>query len=739
MIEDMNSKREGFREDIVGLRALAVLLVLANHFGISGFSFGFVGVDIFFVVSGYLITRILYKEYLTNLDAKNSGGFIGLTTFYLRRIRRLLPAALTVIFLTNLLSFFLSSPESRQRLLLDSKWALFFLANVSFLRSESNYFALNTEPSLLQHFWSLSVEEQFYFIWPIIFIISAHFHRLRIKKKYVRFNTRLVVLMAAISLLSFVFLQIGFQNSPKSAYFSIFTRAWELGLGGIAGILAAHKKNSIVFSSFERFFPALVSFLFCAFFVNGRNWAIMIVIPVLATAFFLYAGEGQINNLGVRKIVKNPLRKQVLFIGEMSYSLYLVHWPIYILCARYSFGSNLVEKFLLFPISFSFAYILWKHVEKPFQKLRIPNFLSVDRSIFYFIKNKRVVIFGIGFLIISSLYVVTYPTVSNQLFSSNHSIDGLKNDPNLMNYAQYEKQLINSTGSPELLTNSVVETTTRLTSQTLNAISDIATWSQKNSIFIEEGLKKTALTPTEIAQFKVLKYDLSPFEKSKCGNQTSAEIPDCSMGNSSESSPKVALIGDSKMGHLAQPLIDYFIQKGWKVDPLVMFGCRLSNPSNDFQPNCTKRAQLVLQKIASEKYDLILSAEYPAAPSDIQSRKNYLLEISHNTKKLIIFEGAPSFPNTVDCVDSANKLILNCNTSNLNELPSWKLSRSQDESMLSDSIKIIDTTAWFCKNFQCPVVIDGVFVFRDGKHFSYSFAKKISPVLYYYLNQFNLG
>ena len=726
----MTGKREGFRNDIAGLRALAVILVLACHFGIPGFSFGFIGVDIFFVISGYLITRLLYKEYLKNSDSKASNGYISLTAFYLRRIRRLLPAAVAVIVLANVASYFLSNSESREKLLLDSKWALLFLANVSFLRSESNYFQLNSEPSLLQHYWSLSVEEQFYFIWPILFILAAHFHKLRIRHKYFRYNLRIVSLILVITLFSFLFLQMGFQSSPKSVYFSIFTRAWELGIGGLAGILSVHKKNSLVFSHLERYIPASLALILCGIFISSDNWAYWVALPVVTIAFFLYAGDSNPKS-SMRK--PNLIGRSILFTGEISYSLYLVHWPIYVLCARFDYGDQFMEKISFFPISFFMAYFLWKMIEKPFQKIKLPNFVAVDKKMFSIAKKSRSAIITASFFVVGSLYVVTYPTVPANLFFSSQALSQLKNDPNLMNYAQFEKQLISLSATNSAQTSEAMGNPSQTETQT--SISDLGEWTNSNKTAIQVGLKQVNLTNNQQLAFKNLKFDMSPFEKSNCGSQNTEVPPNCSTGNQNGDAPKVALIGDSKMGHLAQPIIDYFSENGWKVEPLVLFGCRLSNPANDFQTNCVKRSEYTRKKIATEKYDLVISAEYPVAPILKDSQKKYYLDIAQNTKRLIIFQQTPSFPNAQDCITSEYQIAPECMISDQKELPSWKQSRLFDKSLASTRIEIVDTVDWYCQNYRCPITIDEVFVLRDGKHFTYSFAKKISPVLYYYLNK----
>ena len=150
-----------FRSDIAGIRGLAVLMVTLCHFGIPGFSGGFIGPDIFFVLSGYLITRIVYKEFSKRSSSGRRQRTVSLSNFYRRRARRILPASIAVILAVNIYARFALGAAQAQQLKTDSIWALLFSANINFMRQATDYFAQTMAASQLQHYWSLSVEEQF--------------------------------------------------------------------------------------------------------------------------------------------------------------------------------------------------------------------------------------------------------------------------------------------------------------------------------------------------------------------------------------------------------------------------------------------------------------------------------------------------------------------------------------------------------------------------------------------------
>jgi peptidoglycan/LPS O-acetylase OafA/YrhL len=726
----MDPRKKDLRNDIIGLRALAVFLVLACHFQIPYFDFGFIGVDIFFVLSGYLITRVLYNEYLSSSGDQKTPYFISLVNFYLRRARRLLPAALVIIGLVNLMSFFISNPLAQSELALESKWALLLLANIAFLRSQSDYFQTDSEPSMLLHYWSLSVEEQFYIFWPLLFVLASTFQRFRFRGKFFRFNKRILVLIAICSIASFLFLQLGFDQNPNGVYFSIFTRAWELGVGGFFGVIAFHKKANKIYSRFERNFPFAIILLLTAFFIDTTNWARFIPFLVVAVAFYLYSGE-TLQHPEISNSTRLPrINTFILFIGKISYSLYLVHWPVYVLSDRYEVADQLWQRILLFPISVLLSFFLWKFVESPCQKIRLPSVTPVEVKSFQFLRTRPISVSFVSLLVVGGLYQLTYSANLPKLPINQVNSGGIETDPNMLYFANYLEKLklnLDSNKNQEVFSES----------QTIISLSPAErdAWQVKQTLLLKDSLKARNLTAKEILAFTNLEYDSSPFEISDCSRGKNAVPPNCSRGDDA-AEKRVALIGDSKMAHLAQPLIDYFALKGWRVEPMVLNGCKLSNPLTPIATAelCLARSKWVLEAVGTGNYDLIISSEYPDGSNNDYKTK-YFTKIIESTKKLIIFQELTSLPYASECIGADYSFSEKCFQRNPLEKASAQISRDFERSLSSSKVTLIDMEPWVCVNGACPITVDETFIYRDGRHFTYSFIKKIMPYAYSVLDK----
>ena len=720
----VQNKNIGFRADIAGLRALAVMLVLLSHFGIPGFEFGFIGVDIFFVISGFLITRILYKDYLKNSQGADDKAALNLGTFYLRRIRRLLPAALVVIIAVNIASYFLYNSESRNDLLINSRWALIFLANVSFLRSGSDYFQQTSEPSMLQHYWSLSVEEQFYFIWPLLFLVAASFHKMKFRAKYFRFNKRLLLLIGVVSVGSFIFLHQGFKVAPVEAYFSIFSRAWELGVGSFLGILAFHKKKDAFYSPAERYLPLIFALVLAAVIITRNNWALLMPVPVLATGFLLYAGQDQSKVEQKKSKEFKMARRGFLYIGAISYSLYLVHWPIFIIASHLGFINGLVSKLVLIPLSILVAHLLWKFIEIPCQNIALPRTFDFEEKAFNFLKRRKLGIIALIFCIVGSLYVVTYPSVSGRLIYSDPKLAGIADDPVILKFSDYQANIAKPNTNilnPEGDINTGVNGTIPVTSlqELLSA--------QKSMLLA--GLEQNKLSAEEITMLSQSRVDISQFENSLCQKQDTEIAPDCSTRSSGSDQKKVALIGDSKMGQFAQPLLDYFSSKGWKVIPYVLYGCNILTPENGSRKNCVKRSDWVKAQIKSNKFDLVIGAVYPMGIKDQVIARNSIDEIIRNSKHTAWLTQFPRISSPLTCIKPDFSYDKSCSLILENEQSSYVGFKSLLAGKSSSNMTLIDTTLWTCFDLYCPISVDGVITNRDGSHLTYSFIKKITPIL----------
>ena len=222
---DSHARR--FRGDIQVLRAVAVLLVVASH--VTGVpEGGFIGVDVFFVISGFLITGML-------LESADRPWREVVTRFYARRARRILPAALTTLAVTVAVSWLLLSSARADRVATDAVWAALFGANWHFAAVGTDYFASSTPPSPLQHYWSLAVEEQFYLVWPLLLALAFVAMRARARRTT---TTVALGLAGVVAVLSFGWACWQSADAPTVAYYSTLTRAWEIATGAIVACLA---------------------------------------------------------------------------------------------------------------------------------------------------------------------------------------------------------------------------------------------------------------------------------------------------------------------------------------------------------------------------------------------------------------------------------------------------------------------------------------------------------------------
>ena len=214
------------RGDIEGLRAIAVGTVLLYHLGLPWLPGGFVGVDVFFVISGFLITSLLLRE-------STKTGTVSISDFYARRARRLLPAASTVLLFTAVVGWFVLPRAARGDLATDVVASTFYVVNWALANRSVDYLAEDSAPSPLQHYWSLSVEEQYYVVWPLMILVGLFLaRRARLKAKPV-----LAAMLAATALASFVHSVLHTRAEPATAYFWTTTRVWELAIGALLAFL----------------------------------------------------------------------------------------------------------------------------------------------------------------------------------------------------------------------------------------------------------------------------------------------------------------------------------------------------------------------------------------------------------------------------------------------------------------------------------------------------------------------
>jgi peptidoglycan/LPS O-acetylase OafA/YrhL len=307
----MSEQSHTKRLDIEGLRAVAVTVVILFHLHITGFSGGFVGVDIFFVISGFLITSLLLRE-------RHSHGRIDLMAFWMRRARRLLPNAFLVLACVLLASFAMVPAYRWGEVTADVFAALAFYANFHFSAKAVDYFFVNSTPSAVLHFWSLSVEEQFYVLWPLI--IAATTAMIADRK-----HKLLLLIILAASLASFVANVLMIGTNQPNAFLGFVTRIWQLGVGAaLATWFFAHVPSPQVSNilSWVGAIGIAVSIFFFDESLRYPGWWAML--PTLSCAAMIAGGAGAPNAMPSRMLGYSVLQ----WIGARSYSLYLWHWPL---------------------------------------------------------------------------------------------------------------------------------------------------------------------------------------------------------------------------------------------------------------------------------------------------------------------------------------------------------------------------------------------------------------------------
>ena len=342
---------------IQGLRALAALLVTLFHAKwVSG---GFIGVDIFYVISGFLITGLLLREI-------ERTGTINFKEFYARRFKRLLPTSFFVLAITAVISWALIPATMRSSLGRDVIAASLYVSNYLFAWWQADYQNLDATPSPVIHYWSLAVEEQFYFIWPMLILI---FFTLA---KALKNRIFLTYFVAAITLTSFIFSIYLTETSPIWAFYSLPTRAWELGLGALLVMIPPIKTKKFV---------GLFGFtlLIISAFVFNEGTAfpgINAALPVLGTVLLL----ATINSWPP---VLNDVANSRLFqwLGEISYPLYLWHWPLLVLPSTYlARPLEIYERVLAIIATILLADLTHRFIEEPFRSRKIASVIVYKKS-----------------------------------------------------------------------------------------------------------------------------------------------------------------------------------------------------------------------------------------------------------------------------------------------------------------------------------------------------------------------
>ncbi|MDA7880423.1 acyltransferase [Mariniblastus sp.] len=339
----MTTHTRKYRPEIDGLRAVAVALVVLFHAGL-GVSGGFIGVDVFFVISGFLITSIILRDV--------SEDRFSFCKFWLRRVRRIIPAMAVMVASVLVVGHWLLAPADLIALGASSIAQLAFLAN-NFFAWKTDYFATASDQLPLLHTWSLAVEEQFYFVFPLLLFLTAKFAK-----------RMLLPLFFSLAVASFWMSVVYIESSPKWTFFVLPTRAWELLIGAILAAIPNAKTRPSIDNILALVGIAAIGIPAFTYTNQTQFPGIAAVPPVLGSALFIYANRnGKLTTTG-RLLATRPC----VALGLISYSVYLWHWPIFAYSRYLGLEITSLQGTLITAISIVAGYLSWRFVEQPFRK-----------------------------------------------------------------------------------------------------------------------------------------------------------------------------------------------------------------------------------------------------------------------------------------------------------------------------------------------------------------------------------
>lgn len=697
-----HAKNSSFRPDIQGLRAVAVGSVLLYHANWSLFGGGFVGVDVFFVISGFLITGILLRE-------AQATGRIRLGDFYAKRARRILPAATVVLMVTLVLTVLLLPQIRWESIGVEALASAAYVVNWVFAAG-TDYLNAEVAASPLQHFWTLAVEEQFYIVWPVILVaLLALFRRKELdgateewaladRRARALRGARIGVLMILVP--SLVFSVYYTAVEPEVAYFVTTTRLWELAIGAALAVFAPQVARIPHWLGYTLGWAGLAAIVAATLFFSGSMPfpGSAALVPTLGAAAIIAGGMAGRAETGVgRLLTLKPMR----WIGDISYSLYLWHWPL-IVIGTYLLGGELRVRYGLLIVAFAIlpAWLSYRFIENPFRD-------------WHWIKTstRRSLLAGAGLMAataVSASVVFVAPTTMNP---------------------EYQAAAADEIGAEALTDDFTVD--------------DLASFTDAGEPVdvVEGGFTPSAINARED---NTVVYELGCNRSSR---SATPKIDGCIFGDP-DSDVSVVLIGDSHAANWSSPFIALAEKNGWKLRITSKASCGFSHVSQadrDGQEytTCNKWSATSLDQILTERPDLVVTAnrDTRAAFKEGASRKEarllYTDGLHENLQRLndagiatLVMNTTPRMNSDVpECISSNPRNLTACATPRDDAFGhgSKYVARAVRDLPAAD---VIDMTNWICPDEEaCPAVIGHVVVYRDPHHFTETFARTLAEPL----------
>ena len=698
----------GIRKDIQALRALAVMAVFIYHMRPTYLTGGFVGVDIFFVLSGFLISSHLIHELQQN-------GRISFGKFWARRARRLLPASLTVLLVTAIGVWILAPTALQERFYRDISAATLYVANWVFALDSVDYLAADNSPSVVQHFWSLGVEEQLYLAWPLILALAW-----LVGSRFSKASLSLAVTLGLIASVSLYYsASLVFDNNPI-AYFSTFSRAWQFAAGALLALWFAFRANKEQATNSVRLVVAWAGWLalaaFMFFFEASSGFpGLNAIVPVVATLMIIWANDPT-GALSPKPILD---LKPIQFLGDASYSIYLWHWPLLIFVG---FNYSTIPARVLPAIFLATLVLAWlslKFVENPFRKGRLVQALPPRRTFL-------AVAAGMAVLVASSqsASAVIIQQIANEREAS----------------LALEQELAESLEAAPLESSETDQEPAKVWDQ-ITCMGPAFMVEAECSDFVWDTVVPAVAVREETA------HDVEPLyrigsEKGCLAWGDDYSMIECVFGV--EGGTRIALIGDSHAYHWLPAFAQMAKQNNIELHFVARAGCpanELPRQANgDHVRGCFSWQSEMQQWITdSPKFDKVIISNFSGSrfegAGDYGARHDAAIEgykqawqpIIDTGTELIVMHDTPFIGEDAwKCVVNYADDMSRCDVTLKEVQSNYDNSSAAAEEL---GLTTLDFTNYFCTEDMCPMAIGGIRVYRDSNHMSGTFNLLMTPYL----------
>jgi len=701
----------GFRPDVEGLRGLAVLLVVLFHAGLP-VAGGFIGVDVFFVISGLLITGLLLREH-------ERTGRVSLSWFYARRIRRLLPAAAVVVVASLAATWYLVGPLDRPDVIADGASAALSVSNVRFALNDGDYFAAISRPSPFLHFWSLSVEEQFYLAWPALLLLVGRGRRAWIGALLVG-----LVVGSFAANLALTHSELGW------AFYSLPTRAWQLAAGGLlavaAGLLGAPHRILAAAAGIGGW-AALAAIVAAALLLSESQPypGLAALLPTAGAAVLIATGTIR-GGPGIA-LASWPLR----FLGRISYSLYLWHWPILVFAPLVAGAALAVEQTaVLAVISVVVAWASWRLVEEPFRRGRLVVAFGTRRAIGSGVAAILAAVLMAGALGYGSVEAVDAIGLASPSPTAS---------PAIATGLQPSVAVFPTPGAPDGTAAAPTATPASAPSATpeppvLASWTDIPDAQPSDPIPLSGDVRPS---------LRDARKDSERIYRDRCAAQVDDVEPQACVYGDPDATRTIALIGDSHAGQWFPAFEVVARERGWRLVLYVKVSC----PFIDMRvrhfalkreyTECETWRDNVIAALTADPPDVSVFAFshrgiFPlfAADEGVDSESQALARAVEQIPgpHLVIVDTPRVSFDIPGCIAEHPADVRACAISRATAFSSLFATREARLAELTGA-GLIDLTAAVCPEMPCQVVRDGMILYRDNHHLTATFSASLAPFL----------